>query len=82
MENNGMECKIIHKSKFYNHLTDGVVITTELLMLVHPKGADVIFKQFNSLSPDTPNMMLIDTNQLDLIIESLIDISNTINNVN
>lgn len=76
------EVQIIHRSTFYNHLTDGVVITTQLFLMVHPKGADVCLKQFNSLTPDHCMAMIFDCDQIDLLVESLSEIANTINNVN
>jgi hypothetical protein len=72
--------KVSHEAIFYSHLAGGKKITTCMFLMDTPKGHIIGITQ---QQPDCEHntSMIIMPDQLDLIIESLIHILNTIDNV-
>jgi hypothetical protein len=72
--------EVSHEAIFYSNLADGKTMKTTILLMVTPKGFFVGMNQQQTDLEHTASMVFM-PDQLDLIIESLINISNTIDNV-
>jgi len=72
--------KVSHEAIFYSNLADGKTITTTIILMDTPKGVVIGMNQ-QQTDLEHKATMVIMPDQLDLIIESLINISNTIDNV-
>ncbi len=72
--------KVSHEAIFYSHLADGKKITTAMLLMDTPKGHIIGITQEETESEHKASILIM-PDQLDLFIESLINISNTIDNV-